>query len=72
VELCAERYNALETRLDHVDSKITDLSTLIREVHDMIQRISDKRTDQIIGWGVGIIGTLMATTIYLITHYVLK
>ena len=72
VELCAERYNALETRLDHVDSKITDLSTLIREVHDMVQRMSDKRTDQIIGWGVGIIGTLMATTIYLITHYVLK
>jgi len=72
VELCAERYNALENRLDHVDSKITDLSTLIREVHDMVQRMSDKRTDQIIGWGVGIIGTLMATTIYLITHYVLK
>jgi len=72
VELCAERYNALETRLDHVDSKITDLSTLIREVHDMVQRMSEKRTDQIIGWGVGIIGALVATTVYLITHYVLK
>lgn len=72
VELCAERYNALETRLDHVDSKISDLSILIREVHDMVQRMGDKRTDQLIGWGVGIIGALAATTIYLITHYVLK
>jgi predicted nucleic acid-binding Zn-ribbon protein len=72
VELCAERYNALETRLDHVDAKISNLSDVIREVHDMVQRMSEKRTDQLIGWGVGIIGALTATVIYLVTHYVLK
>ena len=72
VELCAERYNALETRLDHVDAKISSLSDVIREVHDMVQRMSEKRTDQLIGWGVGLIGALSATVIYLITHYVLK
>jgi predicted nucleic acid-binding Zn-ribbon protein len=72
VELCAERYNALETRLNHVDAKISSLSDVIREVHDMVQRMSEKRTDQLIGWGVGLIGALSATVIYLITHYVLK
>ena len=72
VELCAERYNALEQRLDHVDAKITNLSDLIREVHDMVQRMSEKRTDQLIGWGIGIIGALAATTVYLITNYVFK
>ena len=72
VELCAERYNALETRLDHVDAKISSLSDVIREVHDIVQRMSEKRTDQLIGWGVGLIGALSATVIYLITHYVLK
>jgi hypothetical protein len=72
VELCAERYNALEQRLDHVDAKMTNLSDLIREVHDMVQRMSEKRTDQLIGWGIGIIGALSATTIYLITNYVFK
>jgi archaellum component FlaC len=72
VELCAERYNALENRLDHVDAKITNLSDLIREVHDMVQRMSEKRTDQLIGWGVGLIGALAATVIYLITNYVFK
>ena len=72
VELCAERYNALETRLDHVDAKISSLSDVIREVHDMVQRMSEKRTDQLIGWGVGIIGALAATTVYLITQYVFK
>jgi len=72
VELCAERYNALENRLDHVDSKISNLSDMIREVHEMVQRMSEKRTDQLIGWGVGIIGALTATVIYLVTNYILK
>lgn len=72
VELCAERYNALEARLDHVDTKISELSDMIRRVHDMVHKISEKRTDQMINWGVGIIGTLFAATVYLITTYVLK
>jgi hypothetical protein len=72
VELCAERYNALENRLDHVDAKISNLSDIVREVHDMVQRMSEKRNDQIIGWGVGIIGALTATVVYLVTQYVLK
>ena len=72
VELCAERYNALEQRLDHVDARISTLSDIIREVHDMMQKMSEKRNDQIIGWGLGIIGALTATTVYLVTQYVFK
>ena len=72
VELCAERYNALENRLDHVNAKITNLSDVVREVHDMVQRMSEKRNDQIIAWGLGIIGALTATTVYLVTQYVFK
>ena len=72
VELCAERYNALEARLDHVDARIGTLSDIIREVHDMMQKMSEKRNDQIISWGLGIIGALTATTVYLITQYVLQ
>ena len=72
VELCAERYNALENRLDHVDARISTLSDIIREVHDMMQKMSEKRNDQIISWGLGIIGALTATTVYLVTQYVFK
>jgi hypothetical protein len=72
VELCAERYNALEQRLDHVDARISTLSDIIREVHDMMQKMSEKRNDQIISWGLGIIGALTATTVYLVTQYVFK
>jgi prefoldin subunit 5 len=72
VELCAERYNALEARLDAVDFKISSLETLICEVRDMVQKMSEKRNDQLISWGVGIIGMLTASTGWLIVHYVLK
>ena len=72
VELCAERYNQLEQRFEHVDGKISSLQNLMREVHDMVAKINEKRNDQLISWGIGIIGALIATTVYLTTTYVFK
>ena len=34
--------------------------------------MSEKRSEQLIGWGLAIIGALTATTGYLLVHYVLK
>jgi predicted nucleic acid-binding Zn-ribbon protein len=72
VELCAERYNQLEQRFEHVDEKIVGLEKLMREVHDMVQRMTEKRTDQLISWGLGVIGLLVATVGWLMTTYVFK
>jgi predicted nucleic acid-binding Zn-ribbon protein len=72
VELCAERYNQLEQRFQHVDDKINGLEKLMREVHDMVQRMAEKRTDQLISWGIGVIGALVASTVYLLVTYVFK
>jgi predicted nucleic acid-binding Zn-ribbon protein len=72
VELCAERYNALESKMSVVDDKIASLKTMITEVRDIVAKMSDRRTDQLITWGVGIIGALTATIFWLLTHYVFK
>lgn len=72
VELCAERYNQLEQRFEHVDGKISSLERLMREVHDMVAKINEKRNDQLISWGLAIIGGLVAVTSYLIVNYVIK
>ena len=72
VELCAERYSALESRLDNVDSKISQLEKIICEVRDMVQTMSEKRNDQLINWGIGAIGTLIAMVGSLVTQYVFK
>ena len=72
VELCAERYRSLDDRVDAVNSKIAGLESIVREVHDMIQSMIEKRNNQIITWGIGIIGTLLGFIGWLLTHYVFK
>lgn len=72
VELCAERYRFLEHKLAAVDDKITALEDLIKEVHEAIQQISSRRSDQIIQWGLGMIMGLIGCLGYLLSVYVLK
>jgi len=72
VELCAERYNALEDKMSAMGENIAHLCVMVQEVKASVSKLSEKSTDRLIGWGVGIIGFLSASTIYLITHYVLK
>jgi len=72
VELCAQRYTALEQRIDDVKQDTAELKTTIQEVHRLVHKMSDIRNTQLIGWGVGVIGFLTAIIGYLITHYVLK
>jgi len=71
VELCAERYNALEVRLDHVDGKISKLETIICEVRDLVVKMNAKRSSQIINWGFSIIGVLLTVIAFFIVRYIL-
>ena len=72
VELCAERYNALEDRLENMDNKITNVASMVKEVKDAVGKMAEKNNDRLIAWGVGIIGTLTAALIYVVTHYIIK
>jgi hypothetical protein len=72
VELCAERYNALEVRLDNVDAKIAKLDKVACEVRDMVRDMSEKRNNQLISWGLGIMGTMAGIIGWLLVHYVVK
>lgn len=71
VELCAERYRSLELQLASANTSIGSLKTMITEVHGMVHGMADKRNDQLIGWGIGIIGFLIATVGWLVSRYVL-
>ena len=72
VDLCAQRYRFLEHKIIHLDEKIEHQGTVIREVHDMVQNMGEKRTDQIMGWGVAIIAGLVGIVAYLLTTFVIK
>jgi hypothetical protein len=72
VELCAERYKLLELKLETVESTVTSLKEMIVDLHDMVHKMSEKRNDQLIGWGIGLIGALVATVGWLLSQYVFK
>jgi hypothetical protein len=72
VELCAERYRSLEMQLASANSSISSLKDMVTEVHEMVHKMGAKRNDQLMGWGIGIIGFLVATVGWLISNYVLK
>ena len=72
VELCAERYKFLENKLDTLETTIAGVKNMVEEVHDMVQTMAQKRNDQLIAWGVGIIGSLLATIGWLVSTYILK
>ena len=72
VELCAERYNALEHKLETLEEKLTAVGRMVGEVRDSVIKMTEKRNDQLVGWGLGIIGLLTGTIGWLIVHYVIK
>lgn len=72
VELCAERYRFLEEKLETLEGKIEATNLVVREVHDMIQNMSRRRNDQLIGWGVAVIGGLIATVGYILIEFVIR
>ena len=72
VELCAERYNALEDKLSVLDAKISNVSSMVKEVKDCVGKLTEKNNDRLVSWGIGIIGFLTASTVYLLSHYVFK
>ena len=72
VELCAERYNALEDKLATMSDSIAHLCAMVAEVKSSVSKLTEKNTDRLISWGVGIIVFLGASVIYLATHYIFK
>ena len=72
VELCAERYNALEDKMTAMSVNIAHLCDMVAEVKNSVSQMNNQRNTQLINWAVGSIGVLIAALGYMISHYVLK
>jgi len=69
VELCAERYRLLETKLDTLEERLVGLHKVMDDLRGMMETMTTKRNDQIVNWGIGIIGVLVATVGWLAAQY---
>ena len=72
VELCAERYNALEDKIAVLDNKITSVGAMVKEVKEAVGKMAEKSNDRLIGWGVGIIGFLIVSLFGIAMHTLTK
>jgi chromosome segregation ATPase len=72
VELCAERYNALEDKMTAMSTNIAHLCDMVTEVKEHVSQLNNQRNNQLLNWAVGSIGVLMAALGYMVSHYVIK
>lgn len=72
VDLCAQRYLFLEEKLESVENKVCSLAKTTQEIKDAVVSMSEKRNNQLINWGVGIIVFLISIVGYLLHTYVIK
>jgi hypothetical protein len=70
VELCAERYRMLELKIETVEREVGEVKHMMSDVHGIVRKMGEKRNDQIITWGIGIIGVLLGVVGWLATHYI--
>jgi hypothetical protein len=72
VELCAERYRFLEEKLENVEYSISVVNSNLSHVRITIEAMAEKRNDQILNWGLGLIGLLTSAIAFLLAQYVFK
>jgi hypothetical protein len=70
VDLCAQRYRFLESKMNTIEGKIASLNTVVSEVHDMLHAITEKRSDQLLNWSIGIVASLLTVIGFLLVTYV--
>ena len=70
VELCAERYRMLELKVETVEKEISEVKSMVADVHGIVRKMGEKRNDQLIAWGIGIIGVLLGVVGWLTAHYI--
>ena len=72
VELCAERYEKLETKLESLEKKVEGLETHVLEIKQVLAGAGDKQSKQLIAIGTAIISVLITGLITVLVNFVNK
>jgi predicted nucleic acid-binding Zn-ribbon protein len=72
VELCAERYEKLENKLETVERKVEQLETHVLEIKQALAGAGEKQSKQLIAIGTAIISVLVTGLITVLVHFINK
>ena len=71
VELCAQRYDAMKDNMERMETRLTNVETLIKQIKDLLAEKENQAYKKLLGIGWTIIGSLLTTLIGL-SLYVIK
>lgn len=72
VELCAERYSNLETKLNNLDSRMDKLEVHIVDIKDTLTKTGGDSYKTIITIGTAIFVALLTAVLGIVTHLATK
>lgn len=72
VELCAERYEKLEHKLEAVEKKVEQLEHHIIDIKQTLAGAGDRQSKQLIAIGTAIISVLITGLITILVNFVNK
>jgi hypothetical protein len=71
VELCAQRYDAMKDNMERMETRLTNVETLVKQIKDLLAEKENQAYKKLLGIGWTIIGSLLTTLIGL-SLYVIK
>lgn len=71
VELCAERYRALEQRLDAVDTRMDRLTSMLEDIQDKLASLTDRHVSKWDQTQLAVIAVMATIIGALVARYVL-
>jgi predicted nucleic acid-binding Zn-ribbon protein len=72
VELCAERYKQLESRIAGIDKRLENVEEHLVAIRDTISHKSSNTDKQFITIGTSVLGILLTAVIGLLVHLATK
>jgi chromosome segregation ATPase len=72
VELCAERYAALDSKLESLEQKVDKLESHIVSIKETLAGVGDKQSRQLLTIGTAIITVLLTGMITLLVNFINK
>jgi len=72
VELCAERYEKLESKLETVEKKVEQLEHHIIDIKQTLAGTGDRQSKQLIAIGTAIISVLITGLITILVNFINK
>jgi len=68
VDLCAERYDKMENKMDTMELRLAKVETIVSEIKNMLIEKETLAYKKLVGLGIGIIGSLLTALLGLILY----